>query len=142
MSDNLFCVFQNISTLSSHWSNTRTDLARPMVQCPFLFFIPPRYRGEVIFSLQFICVSVMSTCMSCKKICSLTQIMSNGCTNFYCCSLTLEIGDFGSKVEVWNVSSIKHLSKFQMFMFVNSMHIFGCCISLPTVRHQIWNDMT
>ena len=45
------------------------------------FFTPPRNRGGVIFSLQFVCVCVCVCLYVCVQLCLWTKFQPNGCTD-------------------------------------------------------------
>ena len=64
------------------------------------FFTPPRIRGGVIFSLQFVCVCVCVSGYSCEQNSSRTDIPIWTQFAYHTGSDPIEIGDHGSKIKV------------------------------------------
>ena len=65
-----------ISTIAYNFSYFSKE-EQTLKQQPWWVFTPPQNRGGVIFSLQFVCVSV---CL-CVRLCLLTKFQPNGCTD-------------------------------------------------------------
>ena len=62
--------------------NNVASITRKYMVSFFYFFTPPRFRGGVIFSLQFVCVCVC-LCV-CESVCLtlfVNKFQSNGCTD-------------------------------------------------------------